>query len=285
MPLLTFVIVLAALSLAMVHAMVQFTRALLTPARGARAWGVAYAAAWIAIIVWVVLYAGPAPMLAVVALAWFGVHAAIVWLARRLHLVAQRQPSRVTVIEEDEEDEEDAGEEGPRIPTPREKVIASVKAAAMFLGALTIIVIGENIPLLRRFDAALAPFRANILLLLGVAACAGFALFLGGIVAFLLRGSDSETERGIEAVHARRLGITEAPVQRDSEISLRELAAAWHDGTWRDRPRVKRFFVIGAGVTLVLAAGAALGIVAAPAGVKLLIVLTVAYVAVRIARA
>jgi hypothetical protein len=288
MPLLTFVIVLAVLSLAMVYAMVQFTRAVLVPASGARAWGVAYGAAWLAIVGWIVLYAGPAPMLGVVAVAWLVVHAAIVWLGTRLRAAAQRPlPPRSTIIEneEEEEEEEPPPPPPPTPPTAREKILGAVRSALGLAAVLLVLAIGENIAALRQLDAALAPFRGTLLLLLGLLAAAGFALFLGGIIAFVLRGGDSETERGIEDVHARRLGITRPPVQRDSEISLRELGAAWRDGTWRDRPRVKRFYVIGGGVALMLVAGAAFGIVAAPPGVKLLIMLTVAYVAVRFARA
>ena len=282
MPPLLFVTVLAILSLVMVHATVQFTRAVLLPGHGGRAWGVAYAAAWIAIAAWVVLYAGPAPMLAVVALAWFGVHAAIVWLGTRLRIAAQRMPPprRMTAIEEEEEEDED--EEPPRVPTRREKVIAAVRTAAMVLAALVVIAIGENLAVLRQFDAALAPYHRILLPILGIVAAAGFALFLGGVVTFLLRGPDSETERGIEDVHARRLGILQEPVQRDTEVTLPEIAAAVSDGTWRYRPRIRRFAVVGISIIAMLAAGAAFGIVAAPPGVKLLILLAVVYVAVRI---
>lgn len=283
---LLFVTVLAVLSLAMVHAMVQFTRAVLLPAPGRRAWGVAYVASWIAVAAWVILYAGPAPILAVVALAWFSVHAAMVWLGMRLRTAAQRRPapSRVTALEEDEEEEaEEEDDEAPRVPTLRDRIIAAAQMIGMLLAAIAIIAIGENMASLRRLDAALAPFRGTLLLILGITAGAGFLLFLGGTLAFVLRGPDSETERGIEEVHARRLGITRRPVQRDSEITLRELAAAWQDGTWRDRPRIRRFFVIGAGVASMLAAGAAFGVVAASPGIKLLILLTAAWVALRIA--
>ncbi len=278
----TFVGLLAVLSIVMVVAMVEHAKAFLAERRDEermRAWGWVYALLWIAIISLIAIYtnAGVLTVIAVPA-AFIAVQLLILWFGNRLRVVtlAEREiaRSRRVLIEEEEPEEEEEEEElapPPPPPTLAQKIAAGVRS---FIGwvvtvtiALVIIGVGENIDALDRLDAALLPHRPTLRVVLIALVAAGFAMFMGGILSLVLR-------------MPQRYGRKE----NEGEISLLELKQRWHDGTWRDSTRVKRFFVIIGGVTLAILAGAAMAVVFATPGVKLLVMLVVGFAAVRLAR-
>ncbi|HUP62184.1 MAG TPA: hypothetical protein VNA69_17390 [Thermoanaerobaculia bacterium] len=122
--------------------------------------------------------------------------------------------------------------------------------------AAVIIGIGESIDALHRLDDVFAPHARVLRVALPSLIALGFAMFMGGIIAMLLYGGKGE-----------------------GTMHLRELRAAWRDGTWRRSPRMKRFHVIAGGVALMIVAGAVAGFVFGPAGVRMLILVWTAVAA------
>ena len=124
---------------------------------------------------------------------------------------------------------------------------------------LLVIGIGEALPFLHDFDAALEPRRAKLQIVFGVLLATGFVLFMAGVI---------------------HLAVTSRST-RDGAFTFAEVRRAWHEGTWWDTMRMRRFFVIAGGVALAILAGAALVIVTATPGIKLLVATAVGYAIVR----
>jgi hypothetical protein len=154
----------------------------------------------------------------------------------------------------DEHEEPEVGGTEPE-PPPIVKVGAVVFWLLRWLGALSvavlIMIVGELLAPLRRIDSALAPYHRTLGLVLGTLVAIGFVAFMGGIFALMLYGKPG-----------------------DGEVSLRE-------DLWQKTPRMRRFRVIAGGVVLMLFAGAALGVVFTPPGIKLLLLVAVGYTVAR----
>ncbi|HEX2123377.1 MAG TPA: hypothetical protein VHL59_17230 [Thermoanaerobaculia bacterium] len=279
MSLWTFVALLAALSVVMVVALVEHAKAFLAERRDEermRAWGWVYALLWIAIISLIAIHtdAGLRAVIAVPA-AFIALQLLILWFGNRLRLVtlAEREiaRSRRVLIEEEPEEEEEEEQLAPPPPPPTlaQRIAAGLRSFIRWVVTVTIVLaiigVGENIDALHRLDAALLPHRPALRVVLPALVAIGFAMFMGGVLSLLLR-------------MPQRVGRRE----NDGEISLLELKQRWHDGTWRDSTRVKRFFVVIGGVALAILAGAAMAVVFATPGIKLLVMLVVGFAVVRV---
>lgn len=124
---------------------------------------------------------------------------------------------------------------------------------------LLVIGIGEALPVLRDLDSSLGPHRATLEIVFGVLLAAGFALFMSGVI---------------------HLAVTSRS-RADGELKFVDLRRAWRDGTWWSTVRMRRFLVIAGGVALGILAGASLAVVSAPPGIKLLVIVAVAYAIAR----
>lgn len=246
--------------MAMVFAMVQFSRAHLA-ARDPGLWRAAYLLLWVAILAILVVFLGDAleknlPILIAVPLGWFALHALILRFAGALRDAPPPPPRPRPPDEEEEEDALAEPEPPPLSLTERAViwVIGTWRMARSVLLALVIIVVGQQLGFLHQIDRELAPHRSRVVTLLVVLIAAGFALFMGGIIRFVVRGGQS------------------------GQTTLQEVVDSWRDGTWTGNV----YFFIVAGVFLWLISAAALGIVVLPPGLKLLILLAIAYSTIRL---
>lgn len=228
---LLFVAALAVLSLAMLAAMVRFSRAVLRREESAVQWGLFYAALWVLIFGLAATFLGDdlernRNLLILIPGAMIVLHALFLRIGIALRDAPPPPPPRRRVFPEDEEEEEEE-EEPPPPPPPTwldrgKRVLQWVGMLAL---TLALIVIGQSIGALHDLDAALAPYRADAALLLGVLAAAGFAAFMIGVF-------------------------------RGTKMAV-------------------------AGVVTAILSGSALAVVFAPPGIKLLVIATVAYAALR----
>lgn len=257
---------LAVLSLAMVFAMVQYSRAYLderdrTPER--ERWGVIYLMLWAAILALLVVFADRFDvMMVVVPAAWFAVHGLILRFGAALReavLEDRRRAALEPVVELDEEEPEEPEAPPPPPPTFAQKLLSILRWIVSIVAVLIVIAIGEAIPFLRRIDAAVAPHKIALQIFLGILLAAGFAMFMGGIIHMVLKSRSCE----------------------DGELTFAEVQRAWHEGTWRDTVRMRRFFLIAGGVLLAVMSGASLAILTATPGIKLLVIIAVTYAAIR----
>jgi hypothetical protein len=193
-----------------------------------------------------------------VPLAFVGVHGLILWFGSSL--VRRGAPALPPEARQRRAPHPDGTPEipAPHPPTAAQRIYVAVRNAlrwVLTIGlALLVIGVGENLAILHRLDAALAPHRAALTIVFGALLATGFCLFMGGIINLVLHGR--------------------AP---DGQISLRELNAAWWSGAWRNSSRIRRFLVILSGVVLAMGSGAALMIAFAPPGLKFLVILALAY--------
>ena len=221
--------------MAMVAAMVRFSRAVLLREDSRVQWGLFYAALWVLIIGTLLQFLGEADarrnmrVLVLIPGAFIVLHALLLWLGMAMRDASRPRPAARKVFDEEESEEE--WDESPTMHPPPFAVRAFRVAesiakwgVALFV-ALMVMIIGENIPLLRELDARLAPHRTTIGYVLGGIAAAGFAAFMIG------------------AVTGRRFAV--------------------------------------AGAVASMLGGAALAIVFAPPGVKLIVIVAVAYAIVR----
>lgn len=255
---------LAVFSIAMVVAMVRYSRAVLA-SQEPGIWFTAYLLSWAGIIASLVFLLDDAlernlAILIAFPLGWFALHALILRFGIALR-DAPPPPARPRVFEDVEDVEDVIGEPPPPPLTLTERVIAWLivtwRKLRSVLVALVIIVIGQQLGFLHQIDRALAPYRSRLVTILALLIALGFALFMGGIIRFVLRGGQS------------------------GQTTLHAVLDSWRDGTWTSNV----YFIIVAGVFLWLVSAAALGIVVLPPGLKLLVILTIAYTIFRIATA
>jgi hypothetical protein len=156
------------------------------------------------------------------------------------------------MVDEHEEPEVSAVEPEPPLIVKIGAVVFWLLRWLAALGVAALIMsVGELLAPLRRIDTELAPHHGILGLVLGALVAIGFVLFMGGIFALMLYGKPG-----------------------DGEVSLRE-------NFWQRTPRMRRFRVIAGGVVLMFFAGAAAGVVFAPPGIKLLLLIAVAYTVAR----
>lgn len=255
---LAFAALLAGASLAMVYAMVQYSRARLE-SRDPGHWLTTYLLTWALILAIVIIFLGDdlrrnLPFLAVFTVGWFAVHWLILRFAIAVRDAPKPPPRDAPVVEKEQEVEEEEELVGSaEIPlTLFERAVVIVVWLTRWvvsLGiAMLLIVVGSALPFLHTFDARLAPYRGRLLWIFGIGVVLGWLIFMIAIMTFVLRGGQS------------------------GGASLRDLVTG----------RTNRLFeVIASSVALWLVCAIAFGIVVLPPGLKLLVIVAAAYIVIR----
>jgi hypothetical protein len=130
-------------------------------------------------------------------------------------------------------------------------------------------------------------------------AALGFLVFMGAAVSLALARGRPLAREEVDEMEGRRLTGWPRPAFRrgavyrtagaavgagaTDEASFAEVKAAWRARAWRGSPRWRRLFVWMAGTALLVVGGFGIGIVLAPAGIKLLLAAALGYAAVRTA--
>lgn len=276
-----------ALSLLMVHAMVRFSRVMITraerrPEQGgalepggwtpALRWGTAYALLWAALVAAFLLLIEITGeemtrknvlLLAGIPAAWLAVNAVLIVFARAIIRANQRdfQAGRTRRVERDFEEEAAAAElaggdllsgaAGPAWPEVRtvlgRKVRGLLASLATALAALVAIAVGEAIPPLKRLEAVMAARQGELLAVTVPLLAVGFVLFMAGIIHLVLTTSQGDS------------------------ATLAEVKAAFRARAWRASRRWRRLFVIMTGAALMTLGLFGTLIVVGTAGIKLLL--------------
>jgi hypothetical protein len=312
---------LAVALLAMVHAMVRWSHALLDPRVGPRrGWGVAYAALWAVILALFVrlfhvlegrVTARNLGALGLVAGAFWAVQALIVWLGRAMARAQARDAAAAARLPEPDE-AGDAGEalEEPEaapaaVPPPeaaaRRSRLAAVgrvlRPAGMLASALVVIAIGEALPAMQALEVFMAEHRAVMLTATLGPAVLGWLLLMGGAIRMALGGGEPMSPRQVAEMHARLRRTPGAAgraahrvlgkalgKQAADEASFSEVKAAWRARAWRYSPRWRVLFAMGLGGLLMLVGGFGAVVVLATPGIKLLFGGALVYALVQLAR-
>jgi len=231
----------AFLALAMVLAMVQWSRRLLEaplPAAGegllrkalacraARRWGMAYAILWIVLLgayselfaVLGDLHPGRSfGLLVAVAIGWIGCNLLIVWFGRALRRTGKRTAAmRGPTQDRSWTQEPDAGVdtaatriEPPPAATPSTRrggrLLDLIRAVAWFGGVFLLLALGRTLVPLHNLEVWFMTHQRAFLLPLGVVAMLGFLLFLGSAVAMVLSQGTPMTRAEIEALERQSL--------------------------------------------------------------------------------
>jgi len=277
--------------------------------RAARRWGAIYAALWIALLgAFLALFAAlgdrqPLRRLAFllpVAAGWIGLSLAFVWLARALARVGQRAAvaSRVPRPDAEPPSEEVGAAEAQAIapPPPASRLRDTLGQAAGLAGVLLVIAVGQSLPPLRRLEVYLHLHQKACLVPLIALGSLGAVLFLGAAIAMVLaqgrplsRRELEELERrlallrqggGWAAVRVPRLAVG---AEAGEGASFAEIKTAFRLRAWEVSPRWRRMLSMMAGAALLVLGLFGVGIVIAPAGVKLLLAAAVLYAVVRTA--
>jgi hypothetical protein len=139
--------------------------------------------------------------------------------------------------------------------------VSLVQWIVWIVAVLIVIAIGPSLEILHQLDAAVAPYTPALQVVLPALVGLGFVMFMGGIIQMILQSGTGNEALG--------------------EVSLRELKMALRDGRWRRDARMRKFFVIAAGVFLMITAGVAMGIVFTEPGMKLFFLLPFLYAVFR----
>lgn len=272
---------LAAVSILMVVAMVQYTTALIdaeaAPALR-RMWGAAYLLAWlgvVGVVVLIVLDAHTAwpralAVAALVAGGWGGFHAFWLWLWLAL---TQSNAAK-------------SGTPGPSVAAlALARRCRRIATAAVVVVVLALIELGVARAALA---AVTAPGRAPLSLTIAIAAAGGALLIGGGVRLALDRGRPMTAEEIDEAFRRQKYGPrgrtgllrASASVYRhvgpaagataDQVVSLSEMKAAWRSGAWRRDRRWQTVFMMTAGGLMMIYGGFGAAVVAGPLSAKLL---------------
>lgn len=235
--------------------------------------------------------------------AWFAFNALWIALVRRLtraQPVAAEEVGADLDVEDEAEDSPGPapGEERLALPAPPTLAARSwslVKSVAWLALVILLIAIGSALPPLQRLEAYLQAHQGAWLAALGGAAFLGFTLLVGGGVAMAL-ASGKPTSRDEAAELERRAMARDSATWRETAaqvfapgsgpqgaLSFREIKLAWRLRAWQVSGRWRRIFAMVLGGTLLTVGLFGLGIVLAPAGVKLLLAAMVVYAATRTA--
>jgi len=289
------------LSLLMVVAMVRFSRAFLARVEsGARPgapadpspddsrpivrWGTVYGLAWLALIVaflWLmwVLEGGWSErnlgILALVVGGYWAAHAVLLWFAAALVRANLRGAprgdppppgSRPYGGEWSGEVAAPAGRPARRAPAPtaRTRLRSFARLLAVLAIAFAFVAVGAAVPALRELEGWFDLHRGTLGPAVGAVAGVGWALLMGGAIHGVLT--------------AGRGGSF------SDRVSFAEAKAAFRARAWRVSRRWRRFFVMAAGAALMTVGLFGLGIVFAPAGLKLLCAAALVYTAVQVVR-
>ena len=188
---LTFAALLAIASLAMVYAMVQFSRAYFE-ARDTAGWLVAYALTWVAIVILLVAFLREdlrrnLPLVIGIPLGWFALHALILRFGIALRDAPRPVARPVTELDDDLDDDEEPAHEPPLLV----KAYGYLKSAAFIVLMVCLVGVGEQMESMQAIDDQLAPHRSRLVALFATLVAAGFALFMGGIIRLLLTAKQS----------------------------------------------------------------------------------------------
>lgn len=272
---------LAAASLLMVIAMVQFSVALVAddaPPVLRRAWGAAYLLSWTAIAAVIVTGAvethAPWPdTVAVVTLAlggWGGFHAFWIWFWFSI--------ARAT-----------ATKTGAQGPSTTKLALAHRCGQAAAVAALAVGAAAVELGFARSAAAAvMAPGHELLTLTLG-SAVAGFVLFMVATVRLLLDGGEPMPPQEIDEDLRRgkfggrgRAGVLEwrasayhqfgpaAGARAEQELSLSAFKDAWRNGAWRRERKWQTLFLMAGGALLMTVGGFSAPVIAGPMPVKLI---------------
>jgi len=96
-------------------------------------------------------------------------------------------------------------------------------------------------------------------------------------------GKDAQNRRGVVGWLARRFSGLKITAGFHDEASFREVKRAFQKGIWWEKPRWRRFTLMGLGAFLLLYGLFGLFIVISPAGVKLLMAAALVYASLRTA--
>jgi len=279
---LTLVLTLAVASILMVVAMVQFSTAIVAePERPSaiKGWGLAYAAAWAAIVTVMVRgaiaadAAWPQTLAAVTFAAggWGTFQAFWVWLWLSLERTNARATGQPVTI------------------TPAKEVILR-RAGKLAVGGLIAVVLAViELGFVRAALTAMAAPGHRALAATLTVAVAGFALLIFGSVRLVLsRGapmSHAEIEEDLRRSRYGPQGRTGAfSVRRftyrhfgpaegataQQEVSIAAMKGAWRSGEWRRDPAWRTLFIMTAGGLMMTVGGFGAGVVAGPLVVKVL---------------
>ena len=304
------------LSLLMVAAMVRLSRAFLARVerearpgvpRGAgpedspiRRWGSVYGLVWLALIaaflwlMWLLEGGWSRRNLAILALvvgSYWAVHATLLWFAAALIRAnlrdarAEPPPAGSRPYGGDWSGEAAPEAESSRVsgaarasagarrtasvpaaaaPSAADRLRSFGRLLAMLAVVFVFVAIGAAVPALREMEAWFDLHRRPLAAAVGAVAGVGWALFMGATIHGVLTagrgGSFSDT------------------------MSFREVKAAFRARAWRTSRRWRRFLVMAAGAALMTVGLFGLGIVFAPAGLKLLCAAAIVYVAVQTVR-
>lgn len=292
--------VIAVSSLAMVVSMVRFSRAVLArvEARARRSpaedpgsvasksvgrWGSAYAIAWLALIAgFLVLVARleggwsnrDLGLLALVAGGYLAVHAVLVWFAAaliraNLRGAAPESPPPGSQPYGGGWSGEVAAAVEPSLepvapPSLGERLRGFARVVGMLAIVLAFVAVGAAVPALRDLEVWFDLHRPTLVPAVGAIAGVGWALLIGGAIhGVLTAGRDGSFS---------------------DAVSFTEVKAAFRSRAWRVSRRWRRFAAMALGAALMTIGLFGLGIVLAPAGIKLLCAAATAWAAVQIVR-
>ncbi len=192
----------------------------------------------------------------------------------------------------------------PPPPKPVSRLRSFLTTTGGVLVVLLFVALGEALPPVKAlegyFDAHLATARAAAVAVAGL----GFALFLGGTIAMAVAGGKPPSREEAAEMQRRLFARSEGSAfwgsafRREAALrppaaltgtrtmntlTLRDLRLAWGANAWQFSGRWRRIFMMAAGAVLMVLGIFGVGIVLAPAGLKLLLLCVLAYAVVRTA--
>lgn len=285
---------LVGLSLLMVFAMVQWSRALLNrrPAESIEPgmspvlrWGMTYALTWAALIAFSLYFLPQAGrtdqrsnlvLMLLAAAGWIAFNLLLVAFARAIRKANERDGFAAGTRAEKKRyaDENWTGanvgvKPAPTVPGLRERLRRALLVARNVVLALLVIGIGEALPPLQRLHAWVTAHDRALLSVIVPLGAVGYIVFMGCAIHLALAGNRPKGAAG--------------GVQGEESASFAEVKAAWRARAWQVSSRWRRMFLMMFASAL-LAVGILGSIfVLAPAGIKLLLGIVSVYAAVQIA--
>ncbi|HEY8020865.1 MAG TPA: hypothetical protein VIH93_07175, partial [Thermoanaerobaculia bacterium] len=193
-----------------------------------------------------------------------------------------------------------AREEEPEAPAaappPASRLRETMGQAAGLAIVLLIIAIGQSLPTLRRLEVYLHLHQKACLVPLIALGSLGAVLFLGAAIAMVLAQGRPLSRRELEELERRmallrqgggwaavRVPKLAVGAEAGEGASFAEIKTAFQLRAWEVSPRWRRMIAMMAGAALLFLGLFGVGIVIAPAGVKLLLAAAVLYAVVRTA--
>lgn len=297
--LLPFLVAIVLLSLLMVHAMVRWSRLLITrprfrlPARES----FLYALTWAALIGAFLVFldragrtdaASHLRLMLLAAAGWLAFNLLLVALARALVRAqgsgARRQGPPASPASA--RDPEPAEIPPPAVSPNRRQLGDALRLVRNVALALIVIALGEALPPLQSLHAWTAAHQRPILTVTIAVAAAGFVLLMWMAIHLVLFGDQPATRQEIEALASRRLtarpalwrgsahragGLLAVGAQGEDSATFSEVKEAWGLRAWRVSPRWRRIFAGLFGVAFLATGLFGTAFALAPAGLQLLL--------------